>query len=271
MTFLEIKMKPIILYRDSGDYPGEFKVAKKYFKCIKNRSMIKKDNFIIGRYSVLPFYKELEEDINYLGGKMINSYLQHRYVADIGNYYRDIKDFTPKTYNYPDQIPFEGPFIVKGETNSKKFEWDKMMFAKDKTEAIRIYCDLKNDGLIGSQDIYIREYVPLKTFSVSIGGLPITEEYRFFIYNNKVMSSGYYWSNYVDEFKDENLDPNNVPKEFLKEIINVVGKNCNFYTIDIAKTKSNDWIVIELNDGQMSGLSENNPEILYENLKKEFV
>lgn len=37
--------------------------------------------------------------------------------------------------------------------------------------------------------------------------------------------------------------------------------------IDVAQTESGDWIVIELNDGQMSGLSENNPEILYKNLK----
>jgi hypothetical protein len=37
--------------------------------------------------------------------------------------------------------------------------------------------------------------------------------------------------------------------------------------MDIAKTQSGEWIVIELNDGQMSGLSENDPNVLYKNLK----
>ena len=36
--------------------------------------------------------------------------------------------------------------------------------------------------------------------------------------------------------------------------------------IDVAQTESGEWIVVELNDGQMSGLSENNPEVLYKNL-----
>lgn len=260
-------MNPIILYRDVNDYPGEFDVAKKYFKCIPNRSLIQKNDLVIGRYSVLPFYKELEEDVNYLGGKMINSYLQHRYIADLGNYYRDIKCLTPTTWNNLDQIPFEGPFVVKGETNSKKFEWDKMMFAQNKNDVVRIYCDLQNDSMICQQTIYIRKFVKLKTLLIGLRNLPITEEYRFFVCNNKIISGGYYWSNYVDEFKDLDLNPNNVPEDFLNEVISCVGKNCNFYTIDVAKTQNGNWIVIELNDGQMAGLSENDPNILYKKMK----
>jgi hypothetical protein len=39
--------------------------------------------------------------------------------------------------------------------------------------------------------------------------------------------------------------------------------------LDIGELETNEWILIEMNDGQMSGLSNNNPEILYKNLKKE--
>jgi hypothetical protein len=35
----------------------------------------------------------------------------------------------------------------------------------------------------------------------------------------------------------------------------------------VAKTQSGEWIVIELNDGQMAGLSDNDPSVLYHNLK----
>lgn len=36
----------------------------------------------------------------------------------------------------------------------------------------------------------------------------------------------------------------------------IVSQNTNFYVVDIAETKFGEWIVIELNDGQMSGLSD---------------
>jgi hypothetical protein len=49
-------------------------------------------------------------------------------------------------------------------------------------------------------------------------------------------------------------------------VIDRVGDRANFYAVDVAQTVAGDWIVIELNDGQMSGLSENDPEILYCNL-----
>jgi len=258
-------MNPIILFRDINDYPGELEEAQKWFDVVTNRAKIPHNSLVIGRYSVLPFYKELEEDVLDLGSKLINSYMQHRYIADLGNYAHHLKGLTPKTWNHLDQIPFEGPFIVKGETNSKKFEWNKKMFAKNKDEAVRIYCDLQNDGLICDQTIYIREYVPLRTFMIGIGGIPIAEEYRFFVYKDTILCGGYYWSNHIEEIK-YSLDPFSVPREFLREVMDCVGKNCNFYVIDVARKEDGNWIVVELNDGCMSGLSDNNPIELYSNL-----
>lgn len=42
----------------------------------------------------------------------------------------------------------------------------------------------------------------------------------------------------------------------------------NFYVVDVAQTESGDWLVVELNEGQMSGLSDNNPDIFYSALKQ---
>jgi len=39
-----------------------------------------------------------------------------------------------------------------------------------------------------------------------------------------------------------------------------------YFVVDVAETDSGDWILIELNDGTMSGISENNPDVLYCNL-----
>jgi len=257
--------KPIILFRDGNDYPGELETAKKYFECVPNRSQIPANRLVIGRYSVWPFYKELEEDILYNKSILINTFRQHKYVADLGNWVHHLEGLTPKTWNHLDQIPEKGPFILKGETNSKKFEWDTMMFAETKQDAIRIYCDLKNDGLIAHQNVYIREYVPMVTFMEGFRKMPVTKEYRFFVCYGTIISGGYYWSNYIDDI-EQTVDPNEVPKEFLNEVIERIGKNCNFYALDVGQKVDGNWMVVELNDGQQSGLSENDPKILYKNL-----
>jgi hypothetical protein len=262
-------MNPIILYQDDIDWRQEAESAKKYFNCIPSRMLIKKNDLVIPRYSALPFYKELEHDINYVGAKLINTYTQHRYVADLRNWAEDLKGLTPKTWYRTQDIPEIGPFILKGETNSKKYLWKTHMFANNKKEAIEIESKLYTDSMLTYQNIYVREYISLKTFMIGIQDLPITNEYRFFCYKDKILSGGYYWSSHVEDIKDLgiNVDSSNVPVDFLMEVIGKVKNNINFYVIDVAETSRGDWIVVELNDGCCSGLSENCPDILYKNLK----
>lgn len=261
-------MKTKIFYRDI-DFKDELEHASKYFECIPIRSKIEKDDFIIGRYAVLPYYNNLQEDVDYIGAKLINTYKQHRFVADLWNWCYWFGDITPKTYNRLEDVPETSSygFVLKGETNSKKFLWDTHMYAADKQTAIKIYCDLQTDGLLQHQKIYIREYVPLETYFTSFHGLPITKEFRLFICNGQVISKGFYWAGYVDDIEGGEPNPEEIPEKFIQDIIYRVGKNINFFVVDIAKTQSGEWIVIELNDGQMSGLSCNKPETFYHNLR----
>jgi hypothetical protein len=140
------------------------------------------------------------------------------------------------------------------------------MFAQNKKEAILVYHMLQDDSLISQQDIYIREYVPLMKLFEGIGGQPITVEFRFFVAYGEVLSGGYYWSSHVGDL-DKVPDPSMVPQEFLRKAIDKVKDNVTFFVIDIAQKANGDWVVVELNDGQMAGLSENDPEVLYKNLK----
>jgi hypothetical protein len=54
-----------------------------------------------------------------------------------------------------------------------------------------------------------------------------------------------------------------VPQAFLAEVNERIKLHANFYVVDVAQTEKGDWIVIELNDGQQSGLSDNSPVALY--------
>lgn len=254
-----------ILYRDIFK-SNEFKIASKYLPTTDSILDIKENDLVIGRYSVLPFYKEVERDINRLNAKLINTYEQHLYLADLENWYKDLQHLTPKTWFASHEVPKnEAPFIVKGATNSKKWLWDTHMYAETWEDMVQVCCRLRDDGLIEAQNICIRKYVPLHTYFKSLHGLPITKEFRFFVLYGEIVAGGFYWSNHMEEI-GEIPDINEVSELFLKKIIGRIGDYANFYVLDIAQTQNSEWVLIELNDGQMSGLSEINPDEFYKKL-----
>jgi len=261
-------MKPVILYRGDSFEQEELEIASKYFYCTNRRPNIKENNLVIGRYSLWPFYSEQEKDIEYVGAKLINSSHQYRYIADLKNYVFDLKELTPRTWDNLQDLPNNISFVLKGETNSRKSNWKQDMFAVDKKAAIEVHGRLSNDSLIGYQNIYIREYVPLVKYMDGINGMPVTKEFRFFVAYGKVLCGDYYWQNYIDDLPNK-PDMNEVPQSFLQEVIHRVGNNSNFYVIDVGQKISGEWIVIELNDGQQAGIPGTNcVEGLYLNLLK---
>lgn len=261
-------MFPIILYSGVEFERDELEFAQKYFKCTNRRPDIKSGMMVIGRYSLWPFYADQEKDIEYVGAKLINNYNQHRYIADLQNYVMDLGNLTPKTWNNISDIPDDGTqFVLKGETNSRKSNWLKSMFAADKKSAIEVYNRLTDDSLIGLQNIYIRQYVPMVKYLDGVNGMPVTKEFRFFVAYGKIISGGYYWQNYIDDLP-EVPDHNEVPISFLQQVIDKVRDQSNFYTIDVGQAIDGTWFVVELNEGQQAGLSCNDPNTLYYNLGK---
>ena len=255
-------METKILFRKDLDTEEEFRIAKLYFPVVESRMNIY-DSLVLARYSALPFYNELEEDLIYNDSKLINSYRQHKYIADF-EYYWDIEDLTPKTYFRLHEVPEGGPYVVKGVTNSRKFEWNTLMFAKDKRRAIEIACDLRKDSMIQQQEIIVREFIPLEKVEDGLNGMPMSNEWRFFCLYDKIVSYGFYWTIAEEQGK---LEQEAI--ELVNKVVDRVKNNVNFFVVDVAKKEDGGWIVIELNDGQQSGLSGNDPHILYGALKME--
>lgn len=262
--------KHVILPRQCSEWRHEQDIAAKHFPVISYRSAVEAGQIVIGRFSAIPFYREQEKEYQYLGAEMINSYNEHLFVANIKEWYSILHSYTAKTYDQLHLIPETGPFVLKGTTNSKKFLWDTHMFARDKKEAIEVHSKLSHDGLLEDQEIVIREYIPLITYTQGLRGLPITREFRFFCYQCTILSGGYYWSSHVDEVVEKgcSIDPAIVPKDWLQKVVNYAGLYTNFYSLDVAQAENGQWIVIELNDGQMSGLSENDADTMYSNLSR---
>jgi hypothetical protein len=59
-----------------------------------------------------------------------------------------------------------------------------------------------------------------------------------------------------------------IPGAFLEKVLARIGDQAPFVVIDVAKTVSGEFIVVELNDGQMSGLSDVDPDVLYRNMNE---
>lgn len=260
-------MKPVILFRKDLDSEAELEVAKKYITCVEYRSQVPSDSLVVGRYSVLPYYRELEVDLTNIGSQLINSRREHGWIADF-DYYEDLKDFTFPTWHEKDfpYSGYDGPVVIKGRTNSRKHQWSTKMFAEDRAAAIRVASELANDPFIGPQGLIYRKYIPLKTYELEpISNLPITNEWRLFFYKERLITYGYYWSIASDEV----LAKVKLSKDGL-DFANIVAKEAashvNFFVLDIAEKEEGGWILVEVNDGQQSGLSMNNPFCLYDTL-----
>jgi hypothetical protein len=68
----------------------------------------------------------------------------------------------------------------------------------------------------------------------------------------------------------ENVQERTIAEEalsFADEVARIASRHVRFFVLDIAEMEHGGWTLIEINDGQTSGLSENDPHELYGNLK----
>lgn len=264
-------MKPVVLFRSDKWSADEKEVCKKHFPVADTRMRLPTDSLVIGRYSVLPFYYELQQDLETINSKLINSHHEHRYIANFDWYY-DIENLTPKTFFDTTEASrafndMPHGMILKGRTNSaKSWEW---MYAKTKDDFYRIDKFLHQHEMIAAQGVVYREYVPLDIIEKSAiaNSFNFVNEWRCFFYKKELLSFGYYWTMASDEAIERANSQN------MAEMLDVAGKaskelakHTNFFVVDVAKTAEGAWIVIEVNDGQMSGLSMCDENILYSNL-----
>jgi hypothetical protein len=265
-------METSILFRSDKWSKEEKEICRKYFPTFDYRMLLPANSLVVGRYSVLPFYYELEQDLKTINSNLINSFSQHNYIANF-TWYEDIAKYTPKTYfdvteasQAFDSLP--RGMVLKGRTNSLK-SWENM-YAKDKESFYRIDKLLMQNELTASQGVVYREYVPLEVIEKAClpGCFDFVNEWRCFFYGNQLLTFGYYWSIATEE-AIERVSRQNLGEmlSLAKTVANIICKKTNFFVLDLAKTQDGRWIVVEVNDGQMSGLSMCNPELLYGNLK----
>jgi hypothetical protein len=140
--------------------------------------------------------------------------------------------------------------IIKDYVKSEKHHWETACFVADASELNKLRQTI--DSLIElrynqlNEGIVIREFLELNDLTThSKSGMPLTEEYRLFFCNKQLIGIYDYWEE--GEYTLSRPDTT----EF-EEIATHI--QSNFFSMDIARRKGGELVIIELGDGQVAGL-----------------
>jgi ATP-grasp domain, R2K clade family 3 len=139
------------------------------------------------------------------------------------------------------------------------------MFAPDRDAAERLVAELSAHQLAVQQGLLVRRFVPLETFETTASGLPITNEWRFFFLRGESVGHGYYWATLASDPTRARIDAEGIA--FADRCGRLAAPHIPFVVADVARTQSGEWILIELNDAQTSGLGTLDPDVFYQRLR----
>jgi hypothetical protein len=295
----------IVLFCDNGynprevdySYSGEYEVAKNLgitIGLISFEELTKRQNAekAIGRLKTFDTetlgiyrgwmlkpadYENLYNALLTKNIRLINNPAEYQHCHYLPDSFPAIKSKTPDSVwldisnGYEDRqltelaAHFKGkPVIVKDYVKSQKHYWNEACFIPDSSDPATVlkitkkFIELQDSDLnVGIVYRTFIEFEPLTNHSVS--GMPLTKEFRVFVRDKKIIHLFKYW--------DEGVYNEIMPDlTIFQAEINQI--QSNFFTMDIAQTKTGDWLIVELGDGQVAGLPDNADKVkFYASLK----
>lgn len=211
------------------------------------------------------FYGRLEKR----GIVLINSPEEYERYHMLPGWYEEFKEYTPESV-WEDQGSLdnalamtkgvEGSYIVKDYVKSRKHEWYDACFIKniaDTENASKIignFVNRQGTDLVGG--VVLRKFENLKHIGFhERSGMPLSEEYRVFMYAGKILILDDYWK------EDKVLKLSDNERKWIEVIAGKI--KSNFVTIDLARREDGAFIIMELGDGQVSGLQQIKAEDFY--------
>ena len=247
-------MNLVFLHEPSQLDPGELIYAQAVgWRPATSLFDVQKGDLVYARHYAWPWERRLDADVARLGATLLNDGFAYRYAADPSRWAEDLRGLTPDTWVDFAQLPDDTAFIVKG-SSADKGAWERM-YAPTKSAAIQLRSLLQRDTGMRAQTLVARRYVPLERLGDGLGGCPVSTEFRVFVLDREVVGRGFYWPPEDCTVRDP-PPASEIPADFLREALARVHPRLRFYALDVARTAAGDWIVIEVNDGQRSGLSE---------------
>ena len=276
---------PLYPKRVDEDYEGEFQAASRDRSCalfsyenLENGELSLYGDDIYGLtvyrgWMMKPeMYRLFYDKLEAKGIILINTPEEYERYHMLPGWYVDFKEFTARSL-WEDKGSLSsamemtkgltGPYIVKDYVKSRKHEWYDACFIPeidDRENAEKIignFLDRQGDDLVGG--VVLRKYENLKQIGFhEKSRMPISEEYRLFIFAGKIIIMDDYWQ------ADKGAGFNEDELVWLNEIAKKV--KSNFVTIDIARREDGRLIIMELGDGQVSGLQQIKADDFYSSL-----
>ena len=211
-------------------------------------------------------YARLYNSLTAKGMRLVNDSAAYVHCHHLPESYPVIEGWTPRSVWLKtegvvdlDQImellqPFgAAPLVLKDFVKSRKHEWNEACYipsASDRSSVERVvrrFLELVDDDL--NEGLVFREFIdfePLTQHSKS--GMPLTKEFRLFFLDGEPI----FWTKYWDEGDYAGIVP---PVDQFAAVATAV--KSRFFTMDIAKRRDGDWMIVELGDAQVAGLPEN--------------
>jgi len=220
-------------------------------------------------------YRNLYEGLLNKKIELINSPTEYRHCHYLPDSFQKIESQTPKS-NWTTELDISSiselvkefgtsPIIVKDFVKSEKHNWEDACFIPDASDSDNVesvvskFMELRGDSL--NEGLVFRQFEELEFLTDhSRSGMPLTKEFRIFFAKKRIVKVFDYW----DEGEYGETKPE---LDTFEEIAQNI--ESNFFTMDVAKKKEGDWIIMELGDGQVAGLPDNaDRNEFYKELKK---
>lgn len=210
-------------------------------------------------------YAQLFAGLQAKGIRLINSPGGYQHCHHLPESYAVIKSVTPRTtwIRLADKIDFSvlsealavfgnQPIIVKDFVKSRKHEWDEACFIPAASNRVALesvvnrFLELQGEQL--TEGLVFREFVEFEALAAhSKSGMPLTKEYRLFWLDGELLQAFEYWG-------EGDYGSSILPPDLFREVVPNV--RSRFFTMDVARRKEGDWMIVELGDGQVAGLPE---------------
>lgn len=207
-------------------------------------------------------YSSLENALRKKGFVLVTTAHQYEKAHYLPNWYPNVAEYTADSrwvdgdnlenaWNMYEEHFSTKDSIIKDFVKSAKYRWKDGCFIPSNTsyekfsEIFKVFREER--GNLFNRGVVIREFISFEEKGGKISDLPIIEEKRIFFWHGKILAAS-------------NGSPVESPTwEILAQTF-----DCPFITIDVAKTVSGDWKVMECGDGGVSGLPDDiDPLIFY--------
>ena len=246
------------------------------------RRVPQKDDRAIYRGWMIPSaaYRELYQALKDIGVVLMTNPEAYARTHELPGWYPALEGSTPRSIWIPTSSPVDGAaidgvlrsfgdsaLVVKDYVKSRKHEWLDACFirsAHDWPEAKRVIENFaRRQGADLQGGLVFREFAELESVGIHPRSrMPISHELRLFFLQGELVATFRYWPEGAYLAAEPPL------LEFTDLARRIESP---FFTMDIARRKDGTWTVMELGDGQVSGLprDEDAPE-LYRALARGF-